>query len=79
MGMVNYYHDMWPQQTLDHNKLFEIETDSSDYQLGGVIKQEGRPMAYYSRKLITVEKNILQSRRSVWLLLKSSSTFGLHY
>ena len=41
----------------DHNKLFEIKTDSSDYQLGGVIKQEGRPMAYYSRKLIAMEKN----------------------
>ena len=41
---------------LNHNKPFEIETDSSDYQLGGVIKQEGRPMAYYSRKLIAVEK-----------------------
>ena len=31
--------------------------DSSDFQLGGVIKQEGRPMAYYSRKLIAAEKN----------------------
>ena len=42
---------------LDHNKPFEIETDSLDYQLGHVIKQEARPMAYYSRKLIAVEKN----------------------
>ena len=42
---------------LHHNKPFEIETDSSDYQLGHVIKQEGRPMAYYSRNLIGVGKN----------------------
>ena len=41
----------------DHNKPFENEMDSLDYQLGGMIKQEGRPMAYYSRKLIAVEKN----------------------
>ena len=34
----------------------QITTDSSDYQLGGVIKQNGRPVAYYSRKLIAAEK-----------------------
>ena len=40
----------------DHNKPFEIKTDSSNYQLGGVIKQDGRLVAYYSRKLIAAEK-----------------------
>lgn len=30
----------WPQ----HNVPFEIDTDSSDYQLGGVIKQNGFPL-----------------------------------
>ena len=41
----------------DHNKPFEIEMDSSNYQLGGVIKQDERPVVYYSRKLIAAEKN----------------------
>ena len=41
----------------DHNKPFEIEMDSSYYQLGGVIKQDGRPVVYYSRKLIAAQKN----------------------
>ena len=97
LGMVNYYHDMWPRWTHilapltnlmgkkkfqwnkeqdeafkqmkaliatdtllaypHHNKPLEIEMDSSNYQLGGVIKQNGRPVAYYSRKLIAAEKN----------------------
>ena len=34
---------------LDHNKQFDIETDASDYQLGWVIKQDGKPVAYLRR------------------------------
>ena len=37
--------------------MFEVYTDSSDYQLGGVIVQNGRPLAFYSRKLRGAQLN----------------------
>jgi RNase H-like domain found in reverse transcriptase len=35
----------------DFNKRFEIHTDASHYQLGAVISQQGKPIAFYSCKL----------------------------
>jgi hypothetical protein len=31
----------------DPNKPYHIETDASDYRMGAVIKQDGRPVAYF--------------------------------
>ena len=35
----------------DFNKTFKINTDASKFQLGAVITQKGKPIAFYSRKL----------------------------
>ena len=35
----------------DFNKIFEIHTNASKLQLGACISQEGKPVAFYSRKL----------------------------
>ena len=35
----------------DFTKTFEIYTDASKYQIGAVITQENKPIAFYSRKL----------------------------
>jgi hypothetical protein len=35
----------------DYSKVFEIYTDASSKQLGAVITQDNRPIAFFSRKL----------------------------
>ena len=36
---------------------YDVETDASNCQLGAVIKQNGHPVASYSRKLHSMQKN----------------------
>ncbi|KAL0307107.1 UNVERIFIED_CONTAM: Transposon Tf2-11 polyprotein [Sesamum radiatum] len=40
----------------DMSKPFTVETDASDFALGGVLMQDGHPVAFESRKLKDVER-----------------------
>ena len=39
------------------NQPFAIESDASDYVVAAILSQGGRPVAYMSRTLNTLEKN----------------------
>ena len=41
----------------DFNKPFHVCTDASDYHLGAVIMQDNEPLAFYSQKLTSAQKN----------------------
>ncbi|KAK3020691.1 LOW QUALITY PROTEIN: hypothetical protein RJ639_045597 [Escallonia herrerae] len=40
----------------DHTKVFELQTDASDFAIGGVLMQEGHPIAFESHKLNDTER-----------------------
>jgi hypothetical protein len=63
----------------DHNKRFDIYTDSSDYQLGACIMQEGRVVAYFSHKLSNAQRITSQWKRRCSLLLLLSKNLEVCY
>ena len=49
----------------DFTKEFVIYTDASKYQLGAVITQAGRPIAFYSRKLTATQQRYTTTEREL--------------
>ena len=41
----------------DFNALFEIHTDASKLQIGAVISQKGKPIAFYSQNMNSAQQN----------------------
>ena len=59
----------------DFNKKFVIHTDASKYQLGGVITQDGKPLAFYSRKLKDAQTRYTTTERELLSIVETLKEF----
>jgi hypothetical protein len=53
----------------DFDKPFDIYTDASDYQLGGVLMQEGRPLAFWSQKCDETQRKYATNKKELLSIL----------
>jgi len=62
----------------DFDKDFEIHSDASDFAIGGVIVQDGRPVAFESKKLSETERRWPTHEKEMWAVIHYLKTWG-HY
>ena len=64
---------------LDFAKDFHVYTDSSDYQLGAVIMQDDRPLAFYSRKLNSAQKRYTTGKQELLFIVETLKSSRIYY
>ena len=62
---------MFPQ----FDKPFHVYTDASNYQLGAVIMQEDKPLAFYSRKLNDTQKRYTTGEQELLSIVETLKEF----
>ena len=57
------------------NEVFDIHTDASKTQLGAVISQNGKPIAFYSRKLNPAQTRYTTTERELLAIVETLKEF----
>ncbi len=58
------------------DKDFEIHSYASNFVIGGVLMQDGRPMAFESEKLSEIERRWLIHEKEMWDVIHCLETWG---
>ena len=59
----------------DFSDVFHVFTDASDYQLGGVIMQKEKPLAFYTRKLNKAQKKYPTGEQELLAIVETLKEF----
>ena len=59
----------------DFDKPFDIHTDASDLQLGAVISQNNKPIAFYSRKLNPAQTRYTTTEKELLAIVETLKEF----
>lgn len=59
----------------DFSKSFNVYLDTSDYQLGATVVQNGSPLDFYTRKLLASQKNYTVREKELLGIVERSKAF----
>ena len=59
----------------DFNAPFHIHTDASNYQIGAVISQNNKPIAFYSRKMNDAQRNYTTTEKELLSIVATLKEF----
>ena len=61
----------------DFNAPFEIHTDALKLQIGAVISQKGKPIAFYSQKMNSAQQNYTTTEKELLSIVETLKEFFL--
>ena len=59
-------------------ETFHVYADASDTQLGGVIMQNGKPLAFYTRKLNHAQSKYTTGEQELLSLVETLKSFEIY-